>query len=95
MKSLCRRIAVLEDQRGIADRRAKGNGLRLRFASKRLLPRDYVGERHETLVHGWPAETVDRYRDCLIEERPGPGPPLDFDFGPKGSPMVVQFCWCE
>ena len=67
-------------------------GIHVRFAELRLLPRDYVGERHEALVRGWPAETADRSEDCLIEERPGPGAPLDFDFGSKKQTMLVRFC---
>ena len=54
--------------------------IKWRYARKRVLPRDYVGERHEVLVRGWPSETIAKYEDCLIEERPGPGPKLDFGF---------------
>ena len=91
MRSLYRRLAVLEQRNSIANDPA-ANGINLRFAQKRLLPRDYVGERHEVLVRGWPTETADRSEDCLIEERPGPGPVLHFDFGSKKRTMVVQFC---
>jgi len=91
MRSLYRRVAVLE-RRGRFANDPMANGISLRFAEKRLLPRDYVGERHEVLVRGWPAEMADRSEDCLIEERPGPGPALHFDFGSNKPTMIVQFC---
>jgi hypothetical protein len=90
MRSLYRRVAVLERRSSLANDR---NGINLRFAKMRLLlPRDYVGERHEVLARGWPAETADRSEDCLIEQRPGPGPALHFDFGSDKRTMVVRFC---
>ena len=57
-----------------------GARIKWRYARKLVLPRDYVGERHEVLVRGWPSEALAKYEDCLIEERPGPGPKLDFGF---------------
>jgi hypothetical protein len=66
MKSLCRRVSVLEERS-----RTTGNGrhsIQLRFAERRLLPRDYVGERHEVLVRGWPAETAAR-SEALVQIR--------------------------
>ena len=91
MRSLYRRVAVLERRSSIAND-PTANGISVRFAQKRLLPREYVGERHEVLVRGWPMETADRYEECLIEERPGPGPALHFDFGSKKQTLVVEFC---
>ena len=78
MRNLCRCVAALE-RRSIAAIEG-GGGIKWRYARTRLLPRDHVGEKHEVLVRGWPTEAVARCEDCLIEERPGPGPPLNFDF---------------
>jgi hypothetical protein len=78
MRSLCRRVVALE-RKSIAAIEADGR-IKWRYAYKRVLPRDYVGERHEVLVRGWPSETVAGHEDCLVEERPGPGPKLEFGF---------------
>ena len=78
MRSLSRRVTALE-RRSLAAIEENGR-IKWRYAHKRLLPPGYVGERHEVLVRGWPSETFAGYKDCLIEERPGPGPKLDFGF---------------
>jgi hypothetical protein len=43
------------------------------------LPRDYVGQKHTVLVKGWPYQPGTGGA-CELEERPGPGPDLDFGF---------------
>ena len=56
-----------------------------------MLPPTYVGEKHEVLVTGYPSE--DPGNDCVIQERPGPGPELEFDFrkNTKRRTILVQF----
>jgi len=63
----------------------------LRFAHVHKLPHTYVGEKHEVLVRGYPSE--DSGNDCIIQEFPGPGPELEFDFrkDPKRHTILVRF----
>jgi hypothetical protein len=69
MKTVVRRIVRLE--KICADRCRRGGGFKLRFARLKILPRDYVGERHVVRIKGEPSESPDT--DCQLEERPGPG----------------------
>jgi hypothetical protein len=57
---------------------AEDDTITVRHARVKALPGDYVVEKHEVLVKGWPSETP--IIDCELEERPGPGPELDFGF---------------
>jgi hypothetical protein len=50
----------------------------IRFAHVRMLPHTYVGEKHEVLIKGYPSEEPGN--DCVIQEFPGPGPELKFEF---------------
>jgi hypothetical protein len=63
----------------------------LRFAHVHMLPPSYVGEKHEVLARGYPSE--DPGNDCIIEELPGPGPELEFDFtkDTKRRTILVRF----
>jgi hypothetical protein len=63
----------------------------LRFAHVHMLPHTYVGEKHEVLVRGYPSE--DPGNDCIIQEFPGPGPKLEFDFrkDAKRRTILVRF----
>ena len=63
----------------------------IRFAHVHKLPHTYVGEKHEVLVKGYPSE--DPGNDCIIQEFPGPGPELEFDFrkDPKRHTILVRF----
>ena len=63
----------------------------LRFAHLHMLPPTYVGEKHEVLVRGYPSE--DPHNDCVIQELPGPGPELEFDFrkDTKRRTILVRF----
>jgi len=63
----------------------------IRFAHVHKLPHTYVGEKHEVLVKGYPSE--DPNNDCIIQELPGPGPKLEFDFrkDPKRHTILVRF----
>ena len=77
MKNLLRRIERIED----LSRPADDANFTIYFAHLKALPRDYVGEKHTVLVKGWPSETPNG--DCEIEERPGPGPDIDFGFNER------------
>ena len=84
MKALWRRVAVLER------RTARDDGtptVTIRFAHLHSLPYTYTGERHERLIRGFPSDVPDG--DCVIQEYPGPGPRLDFGFGP--GTMLLKF----
>jgi hypothetical protein len=63
----------------------------IRFAHLHMLPHTYVGEKHEVLVRGYPTE--DPYNDCVIQELPGPGPDLEFDFrkDTKRRTILIRF----
>jgi hypothetical protein len=61
----------------------------VRFAYLRMLPHTYVGEKHEVLVQGYPSE--DPHNGCVIQEYPGPGPELKFDFPKARRTLLVRF----
>ena len=69
----------------------KHPGISVRFAHMHMLPPSYVGEKHEVLVTGYPSE--DPANDCVIQELPGPGPELEFDFrkDTKQQTLLIRF----
>ena len=69
----------------------KDPGIRIRFAHVQILAPSYVGDKHEVLVTGYPSE--DPGNDCVIQEFPGPGPKLEFDFrkDTKRQTLLVRF----
>ena len=77
MNNLQRRLERIEEMKGPAE----DGKINVRYAHLRALPRDYIGEKHRVLVKGWPSETPNG--DCEIEERPGPGPDIDFGFNER------------
>jgi len=81
-----RRIQELE--RAFNPPAADDDRIIVRYAHFWQLPHTYRGERHERLVKGFPSEATDT--DCVIQEYPGPGPKLKFDFG-TGKTILVHF----
>jgi hypothetical protein len=54
-------------------------------------PHTYVGARHRVLVKGYPY-TLEEPGECVIQEYPGPGPELKFDFDRDGRrTILVEF----
>ena len=76
MKDLLRRIERIEDLK----KPTEDDQIAVRCVHLKALPRDYKGEKHQVLVKGWPYEFGDLGGECELEERPGPGPDLDFGF---------------
>jgi hypothetical protein len=74
MKNLEHRVDRIEELK----RPATDNRIYVRHAHLHLLPHTYIGEKHRVLVTGYPSESADT--DCVIQEYPGPGPELKFDF---------------
>jgi len=86
---LAKRLERVEQMKMLAE---KHDGkVSLRFAHVHMLPPTYVGEKHEVLVRGYPSE--DPGNDCVIQELPGPGPELEFDFrkDTKRRTILVRF----
>ena len=73
MNNLQRRLDRVEELR----KPAEDDKITVRYAHLRVLPHT-VGEKHEVLVQGYPSEDPHNY--CVIQEYPGPGPELKFDF---------------
>ena len=84
MNNLLRRIERIEDLK----KPAEDDQITIRYAHLKRLPRDYVGEKHTVLVKGWPYQHGTG-GECELEERPGPGPDLDFGFNERT--MLVTF----
>lgn len=84
MKDLLRRLERIEESSKPADE----DKITIRCAHLKALPRDYKGEKHRVLVKGWPYE-LGAGGECELEERPGPGP--DIDFGFNEQTILVQF----
>jgi hypothetical protein len=84
MKSLLRRIERIED----FSRPADDETITIRCVHLKALPRDYTGEKHEVLVKGWPYQQGTG-GECELEERPGPGPALDFGF--NGRLILIRY----
>ena len=75
MKDLLRRLGRIEDLK----KPTEDANLTVCYAHLKTLPRDYTGEKHEVLVKGWPYQQGTG-GECELEERPGPGPDIDFGF---------------
>ena len=75
MKDLLRRMERIEDLK----KPTEDDQITFRVAHLKRLPREYKGEKHTVLVKGWPYE-FGTGGECELEERPGPGPDLDFGF---------------
>jgi len=86
---LAKRLERVEQMKMLAER--YDGKVSLRFAHVHMLPPTYVGEKHEVLVRGYPSE--DPGNDCVIQELPGPGPELEFDFrkDTKRRTILVRF----
>jgi hypothetical protein len=78
MKDLLRRLERVE---GLSKPADEAN-LNVCCAHLKALPRDYAGEKHRVLVKGWPYE-FGTEGECQLEERPGPGPDIDFGFNER------------
>ena len=75
MKDLLRRLGRIEELK----KPTEDEQITARCVHLKRLPRDYKGEKHQVLVKGWPYEPGTG-GECELEERPGPGPELDFGF---------------
>jgi hypothetical protein len=84
MKDLLRRLGRIEALK----KPTEDDQITVRCVRLRALPRDYAGEKHEVLVKGWPYE-FGTGGECELEERPGPGPALDFGF--NGRLLLVTY----
>jgi hypothetical protein len=84
MNNLLRRLERIEELK----KPAEDDQITFLQAHVKALPRDYVGEKHEVLIKGWPSE-YGKGGECEIEERPGPGPELDFGF--KGRTIFFRY----
>jgi hypothetical protein len=85
---LAKRLERIEKSMALA---GKDAGILVRFAHVHMLPPAYEGERHEVPVRGYPS--ADPVNDCVIQEFPGPGPELEFDFrkDTQQRTMLIRF----
>ena len=87
MKNLQRRLDRIEELK----KPAMDNRVNIRYANLHMLPHTYVGEKHRVLVKGYPY-TLEEPGECVIQEYPGPGPELKFDFDRDGRrTILVEF----
>ena len=75
MKNLQHRLDRIEELK----KPAMDNRVNIRYAHLHMLPHTYVGEKHRVLVKGYPYKGEEP-GECVIQEYPGPGPELKFDF---------------
>ena len=89
MNNLLRRLERIEELKKPADEA----NITFYQANLKALPREYKGEKHTVLVKGWPYE-YGTGGECELEERPGPGPDLDFGFNGR-TILVTYFSYPE
>ena len=84
MKNLQHRLDRIEELK----KPAMDNRVNIRYADLHMLPHTYVGEKHRVLVKGYPY-TLEEPGECVIQEYPGPGPELKFDFDKDGRRTIL------